>query len=244
MIAKLGGSVITDLSKPLTYRSDVASALSEEIASSDERVVVVHGRGSFGRAPPAPPMAAQIQVEGATEGTALARSSAYELNRLMCKTMMEAKLSPFPFFPFDALMRAGPTGSAQWLRSLLKENFTPVTFGDYMVSPKGLRFQSGDEVTVEMARMLKPERCIFALDVDGVYEPGSRVIVPELSPGRIRKGKVADEENANSKIKQKLEVAARIASYGTTVCFVSGYRRNEFSKALRGLDFYGTMVRS
>jgi len=45
-------------------------------------------------------------------------------------------------------------------------------------------------------------------------------------------------------MKLKLDVAARIAAGGSRVCFVSGYRRNEFAKALKGLDFYGTVVRS
>jgi isopentenyl phosphate kinase len=45
-------------------------------------------------------------------------------------------------------------------------------------------------------------------------------------------------------MKLKLEVAAKVAALGPKVCFVSGYRRNEFSKALRGLEFYGTVVRS
>ncbi|MDG6909701.1 MAG: hypothetical protein JRN08_04975, partial [Nitrososphaerota archaeon] len=40
--------MITDKSKPFSYRPDVVSALSEEIASSDQKVVVVHGGGSFG----------------------------------------------------------------------------------------------------------------------------------------------------------------------------------------------------
>jgi len=45
-------------------------------------------------------------------------------------------------------------------------------------------------------------------------------------------------------MKLKLDVAAKIATSGTRACFVSGYRRNEFSNALSGLDFYGTVVRS
>ena len=55
---------------------------------------------------------------------------------------------------------------------------------------------------------------------------------------------VADADDATGGKRLKLEAAAKIAAGGTKVCFVSGYRRNEFSKALRGLDFYGTVVRS
>ena len=244
VVAKLGGSVITDLSKPFTFRSDVASALSEEISSSDDKVVVVHGRVSYGKAPPSPQVAAVDQANAAAEGTAQVRVSAYELNRLVCKNMLEAKLSPYQFSPFDVLSRGGPAVAAQWLRGLLRENFTPVTFGDFALSTKGMKFQGGDEIACELSRALRPERCVFAIDVDGVYEPGSRVIVPELSPSKIRKAKMSPEDDPTGRMSAKLEIAARIAGFGTTVCFVSGYRRNEFSKALRGLDFYGTMVRS
>jgi len=41
----------------------------------------------------------------------------------------------------------------------------------------------------------------------------------------------------------KLEVAAKISTMGTQVGFVSGFRREEFAKCLKGLDFYGTVVR-
>ncbi len=242
-MAKLGGAVITDLSKPFTYRADVASALSEEISSSDERVVVVHGRGSFAKAAPAQPASLPGQVESPAGGTAQARASVYELNRLVCKTMTEAKLSPYPFSPFDALARAGPSSAGQWLRGLLKEGFTPVTFCDFVLSPHGMRFMDADAMTYEIAKTLKPDRCVFALDVDGVYEDNSRVILPELSPSKIRKMKAPAEDQAARAIRAKLEIAGRIASTGPSVSFVSGYRRNEFSKALRGLDFYGTAIR-
>jgi isopentenyl phosphate kinase len=84
---------------------------------------------------------------------------------------------------------------------------------------------------------------VFALDADGVYEENSRVIISELSPSRIRKMKVSRGEDATGGMQTKLDVAARVAAAGAKVCFVSGYRRNEFSKALRGLDFYGTVVK-
>jgi isopentenyl phosphate kinase len=167
-----------------------------------------------------------------------------ELNRLVCKTMMEFKLSPYPFSPFDAVNRGGKAGVSQWLRGLLKQGMTPVTFGDVVLAQKGFRVLSGDTIVDELAKTLAPERCVFALDADGVYEGNTRVIIPELSPSQARRMKVPVGDDATGGIRLKLEVAARVAASGCTVCFVSGYRRNEFSKALRGLEFYGTVVRS
>jgi isopentenyl phosphate kinase len=206
--------------------------------------VVVHGGGSFGHT-----VAIQHGIgsePGETTASAVAqtRGAMYDLNRLVCKTMMEFKLNPYPFSPFDAIVRGGKASLAQWLRSLLKANLTPVTFGDVVVASRGFRVLSGDLIVEELAKILKPERCVFALDVDGVYEQNTRVIIPELTPSRIRKLSLSAGGDATGGMKLKLEVAAKVASRGPKVAFVSGYRRNEFSKAIRGLDFYGTTVRS
>ncbi|MDA4120917.1 MAG: isopentenyl phosphate kinase [Thaumarchaeota archaeon] len=244
VVAKLGGSVITDKSKPFSYRSDVVSALSEEIASSDEKVVVVHGGGSFGHSVARQHGITSETSDIAASGVAQTRNAMYELNRLVCKTMMEFKLNPYPFSPFDAVSRAGKAPVAQWLRGLLKENLTPITFGDVVLATGGFKVLSGDIIVQDLAKTLQPERCVFALDVDGVYEENTRVIIPELTPSKIRKLNIPAGEDATGGMKLKLEVAAKVASLGPRVAFVSGYRRNEFSKALRGLDFYGTVVRA
>jgi isopentenyl phosphate kinase len=244
VIAKLGGSVITDKSKPFSYRSDVVSALSEEIASSDENVIVVHGGGSFGHAMAKQHGLTSESSESAASGVAQTRGAMYELNRMVCKTMMEFKLNPYPFSPFDAIGRAGKAPLAQWLRGLLRQGLTPITFGDVVLSQAGFKILSGDTIVLELARALRPERCVFAVDVDGVYEENTRVILPELTPSKIRKLEVPVGDDATGGMKLKLEVAAKVAALGSKVSFVSGYRRNEFSKALRGLDFYGTVVGS
>jgi isopentenyl phosphate kinase len=241
---KLGGSVITDKSKPFSYRSDVVSALAEEMASSDENAVVVHGGGSFGH-----PLAKQYGLSSglsspSAAGVPQTRSAMYSLNQLVCKTMLEFKLNPYVFSPFDIVSRAKGTAASQWIRGLLKKGLTPVTFGDVCLSSGGFKILSGDSIVHGLARILKPERCVFALDADGVYEESTRVIVPVLSPARIRKMKVVAGDDATGGMRTKLDVAAKVAKLGIEVYFVSGYRRNEFSKALRGLDFYGTVVKS
>ena len=236
--------MITDKSKPFSYRPDVVSALSEEIASSDQKVVVVHGGGSFGHVVAKQHGITSDAGEAPAVGVAQTRGAMYDLDRLVCKTMMEFKLNPYPFSPFDAVSRAGKAPVATWLKGLLKEGLTPVTFGDVSLTSAGFKVISGDVIMQDLAKILAPERCVFALDVDGVYEENTRVIIPEISPSKIRRMNVSGGDDATGGMKLKLDAASRIAVGGIRVCFVSGYRRNEFSKALRGLDFYGTVVRS
>jgi isopentenyl phosphate kinase len=243
IVVKLGGSVITDKSKPFTYRSDVASALAEEIASSDEKVVAVHGGGSYGHTV-AKRYGISATAPSGGAGVPETRGAMYDLDQLLCKTMMEFKLSPYPFAPFDLLTKISRNSASSWLKGLLKAGLTPLTFGDVSLFPNGFRVLSGDTIVYELAKILKPDRCVFAVDVDGIYEWNSRVIIQELSPSKIRRMEVAPGDDATGGMKLKLDVGAKIASMGTEVCFVSGYRRNEFAKCLKGLDFYGTIVRS
>ncbi len=242
VVVKFGGSVITDKSKPFSFRSDVVSALSEEIASSDHNVVVVHGGGSYGHVLAKQHGISSVPAPAQPLGVSKTRASMFDLNVLVCKTMMEFKLNPYPFAPFDAFSKGA--GAALWLKTLMKSGLTPVTFGDVVPAPGGFKVLSGDAIAQDLSKILLPDRCVFALDVDGVYEENTRVIIPELSPAKVRKLRVPRGEDATGGMSAKLEVAAKLASSGVKVCFVSGYRRNEFSKAVRGLDFYGTVVRA
>lgn len=222
----------------------MVSALAEEIASSGESAVIVHGGGSFGHSAARQGGLTSVPSQAGANAVAKTRSAMYDLNTLVCKTMLESRLNPYPFSPFDAALRAGKNPFASWLRGLSKAGLTPVTFGDVALVPGGFKVLSGDVMVYELAKLLRPDRCVFALDVDGVYEQDTRLIIPELSPSKIRKMKVPRGDDATGGMQLKLEVAAKVASLGTKVCFVSGYRRNEFAKAFKGLEFYGTAVRT
>jgi len=203
----------------------------------------VHGGGSYGHSEAKKyGLNSETPIPSGT-GVSQTRGAMYDLNQMVCKTMMEFKVSPYPFSPFDLLTMAAPTAAANWLRGLLKAGLTPVTFGDVSYTAGGFRVFSGDEIMLELSKILKPDRCVFALDVDGVYEANTRVIIPELSIAAAKKMRIPRGDDATGGMKPKLEVAAKVASKGIPVSFVSGYRRNEFSKALKGLDFYGTVVK-
>ena len=105
VVVKLGGSVVTDKASPFTYRGNAVISLSKEMAASQLRLVVVHGGGSFGH-----PVAKQYGLSSrassvwSAEGVSRTRAAMFRLNKLVCSSMSEAGLSPYPFAPFDLLM--------------------------------------------------------------------------------------------------------------------------------------------
>lgn len=156
--------------------------------------------------------------------------------------MYESKLKPYLFSPYNILMLTPSRKAVSWLNNLIKLGLTPVTFGDVIVDRKGATILSGDTIVYNLSKILKPKRVVFAMDVDGLYEKQTSVIIPEITRRRLGKIVFAESRDATGGIKQKVLKAAKIASLGIEVRFVSGYRRNEFAKALRGEDFYGTKI--
>ena len=76
-----------------------------------------------------------------------------------------------------------------------------------------------------------------------VLDANAKVIIPELDPARVRR-RLQGEDDATQGLKLELHAAARMAASGSKVCFVSGLRLNEFSGALRGHDFHGTLIQN
>ncbi len=242
VVVKLGGSVITDKTKEFTYRQDVVSALAEEIASSNIRAAIVHGGGSFGH-----PIATKYGLSSSSytrspDGVWHTRSAMFELNQMVCRTMHESKLRPYPFSPFSMLSLGTRKAVSSWLQGLIRLGITPVTFGDVILHRRGFTILSGDSIAFELSKILRPERCIFAMDVDGLHERDSSVIIPEISCKKLSKLYYDKSRDATGGMKKKIQMASRIASLGIEVRFVSGYRRNEFAKALKGEEFYGTRI--
>ena len=80
------------------------------------------------------------------------------------------------------------------------------------------------------------------MDVDGILGPDGEVI-GAIDAGSAARLKLSASGDSTGGIAAKVRDALKIASAGTEVAFVSGFEPHEFSKALKGLDFHGTIVR-
>jgi isopentenyl phosphate kinase len=240
-VVKLGGSIVSDKKVEFSYRDEVVRSLGREIAGSGEKVVLVHGGGSFGH-----PVARRFKLSSSTErsspsGVSETRRAMFDLDARVCDSLLAGGVLPYSFSPYPLLSNAGRKGVA-WLRAMLHAGLTPVTFGDVVLTKRGFTIISGDTISMELCRSLGAGRCIFVMDVDGILdEEGS--VIRSLSDRVARKLARVGGSDVTGGIGLKVREAARMAAAGTEVAFVSGFRPHEFSKALKQLGFHGTIVR-
>ncbi len=238
VVVKIGGSLMGK-EPEFSYRAEAVAPVARAIARSGVKVVVVHGGGAFGH-----PVAKRYGLSSSStsrssRGVSETRRAMFDLNIRVCDSLMAEGLRPYAFSPFPLLASAGRRGEA-WLRWLLSESLTPVTFGDVVRDGEGFRVLSGDSIARQLSTLLRAERCVFAVDVEGVMGP--RGLLSTIDAKTLAELEFAESRDATGGMRQKLREALEIASAGTEVAIVSGLRPAEFSKALKGLSFHGTTV--
>lgn len=251
LLVKLGGSVITDKSKPLTPRTKDIKRLAKEISTFEGKKVIVHGGGSFGHI-----KAAKYKLKKGFKGD-WQRAGICSVQKDM------RKLNGIVSDAFEDLgmhVISIPSGTvAIFNEGKLKDfqsdifmhyvnlGITPITFGDVVVDKtKGIDICSGDDIMLRLAKDLKADRCIFVTEVDGIFsnfppakgEPPLKVIRPG-DKIKFRKGNV----DVTGSMKRKLKLMHKIASPSCRVDLLNGLVPGRLKDALAGKKFVGTTVK-
>lgn len=181
ILLKLGGSVITDKTRPFTARMDVIERIAAEINNAlaergdDLQLIIGHGSGSFGHT-----VAAKYQThQGAVAadswlGFAEVAAAAAELNGIVMKALREVGVPAIKFQPSASTRTRGEQlmyFETFPLKESLKHGLVPVVYGDVSVdASQGMSIVSTEKLFDNLARELSPSRIILAGQVDGVYE--------------------------------------------------------------------------
>lgn len=194
-IIKLGGSLITDKSKPYTLREEQLKQITKEIAEVLGPCVIVHGVGSFGHVP----VIQRKLYEGFKDVKQLPDLSktmmeVFQLRMAVTEALSEAGLAPVIFLPSNIFfMTEGEiTGHfSGGLRQYLDLGMTLLIGGDMCAdSHRGFSVCSGDKVVQLLSRLLSPRDVIFATDVAGIYTADPKLdpkaeLIPRISLDRI-----------------------------------------------------------
>ncbi|WP_175059303.1 isopentenyl phosphate kinase [Thermococcus sp. 2319x1] len=257
IVIKLGGSVISDKNVPYSFNREVLENIAEEIAQfyPKENFVLVHGGGSFGH-PNARKYKIREGLTGDVKGKRIGFSRTHQamlkLNDLIIQTFLEKGLPAYSISSSSIfLIEKGEIvyGELEVLRKLLEKGFIPVLFGDTAVAlDKGIDILSGDQIVGYLAKMFKPSKVVFLMDVDGIYTKNPKEEGAELIKELTKEGIEHLLESSESAgidvtggIGNKLKKALEIAHY-SDVYFINGKVKENLGKAIRG-EKVGTRIK-
>lgn len=246
LIVKLGGSVITNKKKQSRFKPEVMSNLAKEIKKADKELIVIHGAGSFGHI-----LAKQFKLKngykkaGQRLGFALTHAQVQTLNTLVLK-YLHAHNIPAVSLPAHAICMLEDHRldkiDFEIFNNYLIKKLTPVTFGDVVLDKKhGFSICSGDLLMEALAGYFKPEKVIFVMDEDGLYEANPKV---EKNAKFISSATVEDLKSLSTTIssypdvtagmKGKIDTIENIAGYGVDTILINGNKKGRLYRALTG----------
>jgi isopentenyl phosphate kinase len=258
---KLGGSLITDKTRPHTPRLEVMDRLAGEIARAIElnphlRLILGHGAGSYGHVA-ASRYDTRKGVSTAEEwlGFVEVWRVSVTLNRLVSEALFRAGLPAF-VFPPSASVLAGGGVVQEWnlepIHRALNAGLLPVIYGDTVFdSIKGGTILSTEDLFAHLAQKLKPERILLAGLEEGVWAdfPVCEKFLPEITPNAFVDGSISLSGSAaadvtggmRSKVEHSLALVQQIS--GLEILIFSGKEPGAVEKTLLG-ERLGTRIRS
>jgi isopentenyl phosphate kinase len=243
-LLKLGGSVVTFKDKPLSINKNAIDRISKQLRKVKKPLIVVHGGGSFGHY-------YSVRYDMHTKparydlhGVSVVRSSMVELNNHIVKIMVKNKLNPYTVQP-SSLMQGTKSirSKIHELKELAMNGLIPVTHGDVLhYSNRSYYILSGDVLMSILAKELKPDIAVFALDVDGIYsDVRSKDLIGEIKIANQAKfSKVPLDVTGG--MSRKIREAFKMSKMGVDVLMVNGLKPERIAHALNGKNVEGTFV--
>jgi len=247
IIIKLGGSVITNKAIPYHFNVEITRNLCHDLVMAGGRYVLVHGAGSFGH-----PLAKKFRLgQGFVEdkrdeqvkGAAQTHQSVRDLNGRVIHTLLDVgipavSLSPFLFF--TSLF------GTNLFNRILEFGFTPVTFGDVVLTNDNITIYSGDFLMKKLALELKPIKAIFVTDVDGIFpDPGDMTtILTDTTLKEVEKSVLtgSSHPDVTRGMAGKIKEIKSMVTNGIEVDIINGHKPKCLLNAIRG-NVIGTRIR-
>ncbi len=194
---KLGGSLITDKTRPYTARIEKLDELAAEIASvmvenKDLRLVLGHGSGSFGHAAASlHTTRLGVSTHEAWKGFAEVWYQASRLTRLVVEAFHQANLPIVTFSPAASVIAQDgkvSTWESYPIQAALSNGLLPIIHGDVAFDRiLGGTILSTEDLFAHLAHQIPPQRILLAGLEDGVWAdfPSCEHLLREITPDSI-----------------------------------------------------------
>lgn len=262
---KLGGSLITDKTKPFTTRPVVIQRLCKEIAEARKakkfELIIGNGGGSFPHGP-----AHKYQTHRghlgpqSVRGFAEVQDAASRLNRIVVNSLLGAGVNACSIHPSAGAI-ARESKIEHWdlkpIKKILDLGLVPCVYGDVAIDEKqGMCILSTEEIFSFLAEELKPSRIVIAGEVDGVYagnpneNPGASLIaeIDKKNFAEVKQWLGASRAAADvtggmlGKVNKLRKIAA--LSKNSEIIVVNGLAAGRVRDVLEGKSVVGTIIKN
>jgi isopentenyl phosphate kinase len=260
VFVKLGGSLITDKTRPGVARHAAISRLAEELARAAKRrgaprLVVGHGSGSYGHAA-ANDGGLTPGADGRKRLDAISRTQhrAAELHGLVVEALLRAGARPFSFAPSSFLCAVNGRIARPFVEPIFEAldlGLLPVVYGDVVVDRKrGAVIVSTEELFLllakEAARRRHPVlRTVWLGETDGVHDAAGGTIARMSAAGALRSSRRvmgASGVDVTGGMALRLRTAGTLAGAGIASSIVDGRKAGAVAAAIAGRAPDGTRV--
>ncbi len=252
-LLKLGGSLITDKTKPRALAKEHLGRLAAEIAAgwSGNGLVIGHGSGSFGHPEAQAAGLAggaggrRLDPEAAAMGIARTQSAAFELHRLVVGSLVEAGVPAYSQPPSSFLVAddGEPRGAPpEPMAAALRRGLVPVTMGDVVIdSERGAAIVSTETVFGFLVGALAGlgidvKRVVWLGVTAGVLDREGRPM-PRIDASNIEAATAAAGGSAavdvTGGMEHRLAAAWRLARRGVESLIADGRRPGLLQSVLR-----------
>ena len=251
IILKLGGSLLTDKNKPFSIREDIVKGSVRQIVDAKEKLILVHGGGSFGH-----PLAKKYsimdgidstipnQVLGLTE----THQSMNEFNSYLIKLFLENKYPVLSIQASSIFIKDSQEISAshmEVIETALDLNILPILYGDIILDKQGsFSIISGDQIILELCKNLDKytiSKVIFTMETDGIYindnESGDDcILATECYYDQLENLNLANlsqKIDVTGGIKGKINFIQKICNHDIPVQLINGLKEDYIFKSLK-----------
>jgi len=255
---KIGGSLITDKTKPFSLKEDALAIICDEIKRAStlgKTLIIGHGAGSFAHVP-----AKKYQThkgiinEESYRGIAEVADVAAQLNRIVIRTLIAHGVNAVTISPLSTIIAQNhelKSFCTESIEELLCLGLLPVLYGDQILDTKiGCTVYSTEKILGHLAVILKGkgyhvEQIIHCGQTNGVYDSDGKTI-PLITSGNIEQYRSALGASHGTDVTggmiHKVEETLSLAKQGIPGLIIDGVEHGSLSKAVNGEDVVGTRV--
>lgn len=244
-----------------TVNYDNLDRISKEISASPyEKLIIVHGAGSFGH-----PLAKKYDIGGIAKnqeefeakklGFSIIQNSVKKLNSIVCDHLMEHGITTVSLQPSSFVLTKEKriySANLDLIRRYLDLGFVPVIFGDVVLDVNEsikMAVLSGDQIIKYLGENLKPQKVILGSDVDGIYSKDpkrySDVKLLDLvtSLEDLESAETTTTVDVTGSMVGKVKELLQLADMGVDSEILNASKPNLIKKALSGEKVRGTLIK-